>query len=316
MTITAPTFVPTDEIRKLTRGSYEQLIVRLTEAAEPHLVEVFGDTSWEIVSTFANHALVLGENGDCYRVQFEKNKNDELTILGTSKYPVKTVTEASYIKAEARKVVDAFIAGGMAEAKERITDLTRRVPAKRGMSDDRIAEAVRERVTADRPWKRHFAAQSANFRNFLGESVVTSMLASTLTVNKFAPLYEAEIQTADMDTYFAVVQEAFTDLSTKLEGLQREVEDSAITLQSLTAAIAALDESEVLTALDTFAQDLLSDIRSIHKVVQESIHQVGGVDSLGRIYDSIVENYNQYEVAVRFVVEMTKSLSEANNPTP
>jgi hypothetical protein len=116
-----------------------------------------------------------------------------------------------------------------------------------------------------------------------------------------------------MDTYAAVVHEALSDLGTKLEGLVHDLEDAAVSLKSLVPAIAELGESEVLTALDTFAQDLLSDIRSVHKVVQESAHQVGRIDCLGRIYDSIAESFHQYEVAVRFVVEMTKSLSEANN---
>lgn len=311
MTINSQVFVPTEEIRKLTRGSYEQLIVKLTEAAEPFLIEVYGDVSWEIVSTFANHALVLGENGECYRVQYEKSKDGGVKVLGTAKYPVKTVTESSYIKTEARKIVDAFIAGAMTEATERFSELVQKVPAKKGVADDRIVEAVRERLTAPRPWKTQFAQRATHFKTFLGESKVSEIMSASLTAH-FSPLYESEIQTADVGTYYTVVQEAFSDLSTKIESLQHELEDSVESLKTLTAAIAELGESEVLTALDIFAQDLLSDIRSIHKVVHESIHQVSGVDNLGRIYDSIAENFSQYEVAVRFVVEMTKSLSEAN----
>lgn len=308
MTTTTRVFVPDEEIQKISKGSYERQIGRLIEAATPTLDEVFQGVDWDIVATYASHIIAVAKDGKAVRLRYE-DVNGRLCVFPEGNFALKTTTAPEYITAKAKSAVSAFRVGSVTEAKELISDLILLAPAKRYSTDSKVTDAVVENLNRDLTWKQRYRAERSKFLAFIGEE----RLAQVPTLApKFGGLTENTIETADQSTYYQVVQEAFTDISGRFEKMTSDLEDALKKLEASAPAIVALGESDILTSLDSFIQDLLNDVRSVHRVVSESLHQIGRVDNLGRIYDAVATNYNQYEVACRFVIEMTNSLSEAS----
>ena len=308
MLISDTPFVPTAEIRRVTSGSYEHLIGRLSDAVAKISSTLFGeDVATEVVGTFSGHALVLAKDGRCVRVQYEDAKSG-LKISGFQQVALQTFSvKSEYLKDEARKAVDAFLKGAQVEAAERLGVVARLIEAQPSTPDEKLTEGVLALLKSERTWKMQYAERAPKFRTFLGESVVATIEANR-TKARFSTLAE---DAADLDTIHAVVVEALQSLAERVDLLREEVEKAFVQLQALTPHLAAIGESEVLTAVAAFTQDLINDLRSVHKVVVESSLQVGRTDCLGRIHDTVAEELHQYEVAARFVIDMTSSLAAA-----
>lgn len=313
MTISDTPFVPADEIRRITTGSYEHLIARIEENAAQQSKALFGEAAGapSVIGTFSGYALMLVGGDRCFRVQYEDVKGD-LRIKGATQVPLQAFSSsAEYLKTEARKAVDAFLRGAQVESSERLKTVARLIEARPLTADTHLAEGLLAMLKSERTWKMQYAERSDKFKVFLGEDTVKA-LREKIPAPRFAPLYEEDTTfTADLDTVTALVVEALQGVAGQLDSLREEVEKALAQLQSLAPALAEIGESGVLTALDAFAQDLINDLRSVHKAVVESFQQVARIDYLGKIHDSVTEELQQYEVAARFVIEMTSSLSEA-----
>lgn len=316
MTIMDTPFVPTDEIRRITTGSYEHLIARIEKVVNEDPSRFFGvKVPASVIGTFTGYALVLAENGDCIRIRYEDNTKTGIGLQvfsGGERVPIQTYKlPVDYLKAEARKAVDCYLRGSQVESAERFRTVLRLVEAKQMSSDEQLAEGVFALLKSERPWKQQLVKNTDKFKNFLGEETIATIETVRLKP-RFTSLYEStEVFVAGIDTYREVVVEALQTLAARIDTLREEVEKAYVQLPSLAEALAEVGESEVLTSLDAFAQDLLNDLRSVHRVVVECSAQLGRIDCLGRIHDSVTEELNQYEVAARFVIEMTLSLVEA-----
>lgn len=313
MTISDIPFVPADEIRRITAGSYEHLIARIEEAAAKKSKDLFGEAAGKpsVIGTFAGYALMLVGGDRCFRLQYEDARG-ELKIKAATPVPLQSFgSTAEYLKTEARKAVDAFLRGASLESSERLKVVARLIEARPQDADARLAESITALLKSPRTWRVQYAERAANFKTFLGEDTVAS-LQSQLPAPRFAPLYEEDSTfEANFDAVGTVVVEALQGLASRLDTLREQVEQAHAVLQTLSPALAEIGESEVLTALSGFAQDLINDLRSVHNAVVESFQQAVGIDYLGKIHDSVAEELQQYEVAARFVIEMTSSLSEA-----
>lgn len=313
MTISDTPFVPADEIRRITTGSYEHLIARIEENASKQSKVLFGEAAGvpSVIGTFSGFALVLVGGNRCFRLQYEDVRGD-LRIKAAAQVPLTVFgSSAEYLKTEARKAVDAFLRGATVESSERLKTVARLIEARPLAADDQLAEGLLALLKSERTWKMQYAERSDKFKTFLGEAAVKA-LHEKIPSSRFAPLYEEDSTfTADLDTVTALVVEALQGIAGRLDTLREEVEKSLAQLQAIAPVLAEIGESGVLTALDAFAQDLLNDLRSVHQAVVESFQQVVRIDYLGRIHDNVTEELQQYEVAARFVIEMTSSLSEA-----
>jgi uncharacterized protein YoxC len=316
MTISETPFVPTDEIRRVTTGSYEHLIARIEEAVGASSTELFGAAvKSSVVGTFSDHALVLAEDGRCVRVSYSQEPAG-VKILSSKAVAIRSFqAPTQYLKDEVGKAVDCFLKGSKVEAAEKFKTVARLVETSALTSDDKLAEGVSDYLQGARTWKTHYQEHEARFKTFLGDATLQSLVAGRAKT-RFAPLYEEGSRLAESDDVRGVVTQALHVLADRVDTLREDVEKSVARLTLTASQVAVAGESQVLTALDSFAQDLAADLRSVHKVVVESSQQVSRTDCLARIHDSVTQELHQYEVAARFVVEMTQSLVEATKPKP
>lgn len=128
------------DLRRLTMGSYEQKIVAtrnaITEGAAKHL-RVSAD-KLQIVATYEDQAVVL-TGGAFWRLKLEKSDDGQVHVTDSVQetvqaYGLDNVGAFQFAEDAAEAVVDAFLAGRVPEAKERLGQLVRVAPLSTGLS--------------------------------------------------------------------------------------------------------------------------------------------------------------------------------------
>jgi len=308
MSISMQRFVPAEEIAKIAAGSYESLIAHLDEALQQERVKIFGeDVPARVVGTFDKHFVAANQSGQFRKIRFERSAAGTLKLVGHEVVEVKSYAPESigdWVKVEALRVVDAFIVGGLSEGTERLRTLVPFV-LKASPVEPRLIEGVVLTIKGDRTWKTLYRERAAHFKSFLGEAVAASPESP-----KYAKLYDGSIKVGELDNFRDLVNEDLTTLGTHLGNIAEDVE-GAITALTLLASSVGKEETDALTALGSFAQDLLSDLRGIQKVTMESSSKISSVSGLAEIHDALVGELHLFETASRFIIAMTKNLVDA-----
>jgi hypothetical protein len=128
----------TEDIRKLSNGSFEHLIARLVEAVQESSPRLFGErVETRVVATFPGHAIVLSASSKAVRVRFDEDSNGDLRITGHEQVPLKVYSEENleaFVQEEAEQVVKGLLSGDP-DAALRLASLVESVrPAKQDVA--------------------------------------------------------------------------------------------------------------------------------------------------------------------------------------
>jgi len=306
-------FVPVEEIRRFTEGSYEHLIARLSEVVQKDRKRLFGedDLSVRVLGTFKEHAIVAGGNGTFVRVRFEASERGEPSLVGVEPIAVEVFESSDihrYVNREALRVVDALLSGAATEAGERLRSIVPLVGKTKARTESQVVEGVLADLRADRPWKRLYEERAPRLKFFLGEAVVQTLEGHRATP-KFGKLLD--MAEAEVEGYRDLVLSDLQFLAERLLVLHGQASDN---LEALGQIDASGEEGgpEALTALVHFTNDFVEDLRVAHRVAAEVPNHVHNVGALGRVYDTITEQLHQYEVAGAFVAGMAAKLQTAS----
>lgn len=303
-------FIPAAEVRKILHGSHEHLIARLDEVIQQDRKRLFGssDAQVRVLGTFSGSAVVACSDGRFVRARFE-DVSGALRILGHEELNVPTVTQKSlpdFVKKEAAGVVEQFLRGDTSGAKKRLEGLTFFVDERANLTDRQVTESVIVSMRAERPWKRLFRERAEHLRQFLKDDL--SQLEAVALQQKFQKLYDGSVAETEMEGFRDLVTSDLSYLKERLEALADLVETSAAQVGGLEAKFRELGEDATLTSFRAFAEDLVEDLRGVSMTVSESAKQLDCVSCLGEVYDTVVKDLQQFEMAGRFVERMAAKL--------
>jgi hypothetical protein len=309
-----PRYVATEEISKLTAGSFENLTARVRTAVVADRKRLFGEdqSRLNVIATFPKRAIVASAAGNFVNVVFEETTSGTVMIVEHSSLTVPTIDESElpvFLRRQALKAVDALSIGNRSGARELVAGLLRAVPAKRPVVESTLLASIAGELQVEKPWQKILSARTAKIHTAIGEAV--SLLQKGKLEPKFGQLYSGSITGAKLEGYRDLVRNDLGYLKSRVSALADLVESSVTAAKPVVAA-ADLGKDEAASLFNSFAEDLLLDTKRLVQIVTEGIIHLGGVDSQGRLYDAIVNRLHQQEVAGRFVFEMAKRLTSAS----
>ena len=306
-------FLPLAEIRKLAEGSFEQTVSLLFQEVEKSSEQIFGESvACDLIGTFPNSALVLGENGAVARIQWKRDESGQPQITShemvrVPRYEANDVPQ--YVQTEVRKAVQAWKEGRVDEAHRIISEVAPYVSEAPPKDDAKVVESLGVELRASRPWRVLLRARAAHIRPLIGESEIRRIEGKRQDP-KYTLLYNGSMTESELLGYRDLVEGDFTYLTTRVGTLRKLVESSYESVRSVVLSD-ELKEEEAIKLFVSFSEDLIPDIRRLQKIVSEATNQISKLDSLGKLYDTVVEHVTDYEVAGRFVEAMSGRLLEA-----
>jgi len=304
-------FIPIEEVKKLTEGSYEHLISQIEGLVQQHSVKLFGKkTESRVLGTFSTYAVALSEDGDVIRIRYGRNDEGSLQIEGFSSVDIKSYSQANlkeFVSGEVKTAVAEWMEGRVEQAQKRIAAISHLVDGNT-MDDSKMVESFIVSLKALRPWKSIYGERKQRIRESAG--LRPGQLVEAADAPKFRLLYNGSIVEAkELDRYKDLVVTDLASVATRVGGLLEQVEAAYDNLCSVVRSEDLQDES--IRMLSTLSEDLISDLRRLHDVLVAAPSQLSKPDCLGKLHDAVVEELNDYQVAGRFVTTMSTRLREA-----
>jgi hypothetical protein len=296
-----PRFIPTDEIRVLTRGSYENLITQLGEEAQAQSESLFGaECQTHLLGSFNGYAIVASEEGQCRRVKYEHSAAGEVRFVKSETVEVASYEEdaiGEFLEDEATRVLDLFNQGSLTEASVKLRGLASVAGSwKRGTQQSDLVETWVGSLEKTRPWQRLYESKKDLIKRSVWEGL--KAVEDDLLRPKFRKLYDGSTDEADLDGYRDLVVDDFQFVQHKISSLVENVQSAYSVIRGV------VEESDSVKTFTSFSEDLLEDLARISTIAIESPTQVSRVDQLGRLHDKLVERISTMEVASLFVSQM------------
>ncbi len=289
-------FIPTEEVRRLTVGSYEHLVARVEEAVRAEAARLFGASGGtRVVGTFPGYAIVMVEDR-FFRVKFDEvlgrvrvTQPEALKVASYSKDDL-----GGYLRSESLRAVTSFRNGAVDDAFGRLRELVRLIEP--SQNDAAVVEAMIALHKTDRSWKKVFEVRGDEIRRMVLDEL-SSINEDRLRI-RFRSLYDNPTKDQDLESYRASVTSALARLAERADDLVNKIVSVREEEQAAVPAVASLF---------SFTDSLVEDLRVVGKTATGS--RMTRVDCLGRLHDALAEDFHDRELAGRFVIKMIKRLN-------
>jgi hypothetical protein len=297
-------FVPPDELKRVTEGSYERLIEQLAEEATKASQRIFGQACQvKLVSTFPNHAVVLAESGDAARVRFEMSGGGEPMIVSHEPYTftsVKPSDSKAFVESRSKEIVNALLEGDDNRAYSRAREILPMVEDKREIiSPTDLVKLVQDHFGRECAWKSAYESNQGGIHKAIGSDL--GLIDQNRTEAKFTKLYDGSIPVEQRAGYESLVHSDLIRVVESFERLQGRVE--ALTEKFTTLAASTVEKER---SLGGFALDFEEDVQRAAKVLREAASGVFDVAARGQLHDVASKAMYRYDVAVRYIETATQ----------
>ena len=302
----------TENIQRVLANSYERLTEKVEAAIATSKVSLFGENTENVsvLGTFSQHALVLVDNRDVFRLRFESSADGGVKVVDTEVLEDALLTGPSleeHLLSTARDIVENFIQNNTQVAIDKVEGLLEMVGTSSPELDKRISSQLVEWVGGTRPWKRMLGGSSEVLGELLGED------SSSIPSPKFLELGAGTLSEDKVEGYRSLVE---SDLDYAISRAREIVADVTKALENASVIRDKLSESkeaEIFTAFDAFVQDLSEDVGEVVKRVGEARSTVKDVAQLGAIYDAVAGQLPRYERARQFILKAAEELGSTEN---
>jgi hypothetical protein len=307
-------FVPSEEIRKLTFGSYEHLKAQVEEAIGAARERLFESTApVQILATFAGHALVLSEDAKVFRVKFEQTERGGVEPIAAEALSIPAYNASTldrFTLREAQAYVDAFFNGAKTDAASHLQTLLPLVKGKApAPPPTKITEAFQNLVKGERGWKKVYTERLAQIRAAVQESL--PKLDEGRLTEKFRRLYDGRTTSAELSNYKGLVTSDLKYLGERIESLLATAEKDVAAYKGLVPALKVEERDATVKMFESFSEDFVADLRGVQKALTEANNSLNAVDDFGKIYDVLASELHRYEVAGCFVGQMSRGLAKS-----
>jgi hypothetical protein len=289
--------LPPSELRRLSTGSYEQRIERVSEALDSHL----GGKSFTLIATHPSEVVALVE-GTVFRFALEEDRFGSLRFVAARSVPVETLAVSEsrdrWLQ-ESREIVFLVFEGREDMVAGRLRSLVSRV---RSMPRDKdLVEAVHQHLRAPRFWREVVKAQGSG--TLLSESV-ESPVEDRLRLT-FRALYDGS-SAVEAGQYADRINEELGWVMERSDELMQAVRASVVSVQGELSRAKAGEPQ--LVKFEDFATDLIDDLRSLCEMGLQAGFATGDVRERARLHDVLVEGLRERSAACRFVAVVADRL--------
>lgn len=309
-------FVPSEEIQKLTFGSYEQLKLQVESSIEKSRDRLFGsDAPVQVLGTFSGYAIVLSEDAKVFRVKYERTDNGDVAsisaeALSTPAYSPQTLDK--FALREARAYVDSFLSGAKSAASDHLKNLLPVVKSSPPAPVPvKITEAFSNLVKGERGWKKVYAEKRGQIHSALKDELTALSESRPAWREKFIRLHDGTmtLSASEESGYRELVTSDLKYLGEKVDSLLANTEEAISTFRGKVPALKTESKDATIQMFESFSEDYLADLKGIAKALSESSSSLNAVDDLGKIYDVLASELQRYEVAGLFVGKMSRGLA-------
>ena len=302
-------FVPTDEIRKLTFGSFEYLANRIDEALAANPTKaVDGATSVRRIAVYEDYAVVAAADGRFAKVKYEKSPDGSISLLSSEPCKVPLFTEDNlndYVKLEALDIAKRFLLGDHSYAMEKLKVLAPFVDSAKPVSEEKLVEQTVTALKVERPWKRLYQERVSGIHLFLGDALTE--INNRKPLDKFVDLLKG-VPEDKLESYRELVTNSLKTMGSSFGTMLEDVEKARSF--NFESQVETLGEEKELKTFGAFSEDLATDLHDAKKAVLESVKSIKSVVQLGKLYDALAVESKNYEIASKFISMMSAKLRE------
>jgi len=297
----AKKFIDADFLARLLEGSFEASMERVDEAVAAH-PELFGgeEIEFRTIGTFDAHAIVMNENGEFFRVEYGLNEDNEFALGKVERMDV-PVKEASSLgedtRVEARRAVDAMLAGNTDEAEKRVGSLFTLVSSGVRLTAEAVEDDLVEFLGSDCGWVTAIRDNEESVLKFAGDGV-----SKELPVPRFEDM-------SNFGDVRPVVRSRLRTLHESLQAMKAEIEsatniDGGCVLRTEDTVDAEMATSDFIEFVGLFAEDLDATTGIVEDAL--SVSDDGSVGSLARIHDGVAARVKEMGLAAAFAAKFAR----------
>lgn len=304
-------FVPREEIVKLTKGSFEQLAVRLETTLASETKRLFGGKEAQVLATFAESIVVVTDDGLVHRVGYETQPDGTLQLTQASPVEASIVKRSempSFLRKESLRVADLFLKGSLDEAQRRLQQLVSHVNEATPIDDDGVVDGFQRVIRSSTLWKKFVEQNESVFAKALAESAAVD--SEQKLRPKFSKLYDGSETGTALEQYRASVDEALKGADGRLVSVLQLAVESVQQLREHSEKSTVQQNAHIQT-LGSFVNDFVKDVRAVRSALAESIEGITAVSALGKLFDVLAEELSRYESAGAVLAELTRRLESA-----
>lgn len=306
--------VPVEVIESLCAGSYEELVADVNFALQANKAQFVerADTDISVLATFTDHFIALSSDGDLFKIKMESGNNGvSLTLLEKIEAPVIDRRNSSkYSSDYLTHAIKALTSGNLSESVSAIENFMAVKEHFPVSSNQEIANQIVESIVKVN--NRYWRTVLSNNR----EEIVSNISQYIESINsngfnvKYTALYDGTIPEEKFEEHREVVVSDLSIISDKLENIHTQAEAAFYPfVEILSESEIPEEEQEVIENFVSFSEDFISEMEELREHVADMLSDAKCVMCLGQVYDAVAENLKDLEIASKFILNMTNSLS-------
>ncbi len=299
--------VSTLGLKSLTQNSMEHLHLRMDDALSESSTAISGKSNdLTRLATFPDYVISGDSIGNFYK-SFYKDDGDKIAFIATESINVPASTYQEHVDQVASSLIESMLSGESVSG--RLAALMT-MDENEGVED--LTTMVMDIVHTMTPWKTKFIEQYDNIVDQIG-SDIERIEQSTLN-NTYQPLYDGSIAEENFPKYLSVARRDCQNVGSRLQAIESKVERAYLPFASKAEGMnLPIGDQSAVNQFIEFSGALATEIRSLRECVDTAVKNEQCAMCLGQIYDSIVDNLNDYEIAGSFVEHMAVRLTNAKH---
>jgi len=290
-------FFPHEELSRVQKGSYEELLPALTHEVQQAASRLFGESApVRLVATFPSYAVVMHPvTGKAVRVKYELAADGLPKIVSHTDYPLKSFQAEGYVQEKIKSVVSAILEGNDATAYKALKSILPLVEERKEiLSSPDLYDVVVQRLTMPVPWKQALKENQQKILNALGDEL--AMLDQSRLDPKFSKLYNGEVPLESLGGYEDLVKSDLRTMVARFESLSHEAKKLS---ERVTELATSMKDDELAYA--GFVMDFEADSKEVTRVLKEAEMSISDLGTKARLYDVAAKALYQYDVASRYI---------------
>jgi len=218
-------FVPPDELKRVTHGSYERLIEMLAEEVGKASDRLFGSACQvKLVSTYPNYAVVLAESGQAARIRFETSREGVPMIVSHEPYTFQSVSPKdpkAFVESRSQEIVNALLEGDDGRAYLRAKEVLPLVEDQKAAAPADFVCLVTDQLDRKCAWKTAYEENIGQIHKRLGSEL--GLADQSRVEAKFQKLYDGSIPVEQRTGYSDLVRSDLIGVIESFEKIRNRV---------------------------------------------------------------------------------------------
>jgi len=301
-------------LHEMTKNSHEAFLQEVRDLVKEDSTR-FGKLVMPL-ATFSNHAIVMNEKKELFRVQFDRNESTNKLYVHNVEVmpiPIRDHTQEEMLNMKADTLVESLVSGNKEDAKTTLLEFMEISGAYKNNLLTMKYKAATNHIKENKSWKKYLNENKYMVRKHLRGQL--SEIKQMTPRPKFADIYsvsntpKAEIRRKEVVEALKVM---YKNMETMFKKSTISLNEGIKQLEK-TNYEGSFETDSTLSHLNDFATNYLEDLNYAISVVKDALVE-GAIKDMALVHDAVAENYENYELASRLInkilTDFTSGLSK------